>query len=323
VKTAVLPGIDRSISTIVQGSLGLIWGDDADAFAVLDAALAAGITAFDTAHIYDFDGRGVDRLLGRWIASHGDRDAVVIMAKGCHPDDEGKSRVSPEALSADMTDTLERASLDHVDLWSFHRDDVSVAIGELVDAANREIDAGRISAWGVSNWTTARLRSAVDYASANDLAGPVANSAHYSLATQLDPPWDDVVTLTGAGAAEDRAWHEAAGIPVVAWSSLAGGFLSANLSRSDLVEPENDHVAEVARCYFDDMNWARRERAEAVAESRGVSLSQIAVAWVLGDAMTTLAITGGASVEEVQQNAAAVAVALSAEERQMILGGTT
>jgi aryl-alcohol dehydrogenase-like predicted oxidoreductase len=320
-KTLSLPGIDAPVSVIVQGSLGLLWGEDADAFSVLDAAVEAGISAFDTAHVYDFDGRGVDRLLGRWLARHGDRERLVIMAKGCHPDMEGNPRVTPVALSADVNDTLERSGLAHIDLWSFHRDDVSVPVGELVEAANAEIASGRIAAWGVSNWSTARVEEAIAHATANRLAGPAANSAHYSLATQLEPPWDDVVSLTGDGAAADRGWHRASRLPVVAWSSLAGGYLSANLTRAALENPENDHIGEVARCYADEINWGRRERATAVAAQRGVSLSQIAVAWVLGDEMSTLAITGGASVDEVQQNAAAVEIELTSAERERIYGG--
>jgi len=322
VKNIDLAGIAQPISTIVQGSLGLIWGEDVDAFSVLDAAMDAGITAFDTAHVYDFDGRGVDRLLGRWCAGHGDRARLVVMAKGCHPDMEGRPRVTPQAVASDVGDTLDRSGLGHLDLWSFHRDDVSVPVGELVDAANAEIKAGRISAWGVSNWTTARIRDALDYAAAHGRSGPVANSAHYSLATQLAPPWDDVVSLTGAAARDDREWHRDAGMPVVAWSSLAGGFLSANVSRDDLEHPDNDHLADVARCYLDDTNWARRERAEALASERGVSLSQLAVAWVLHDEMETLAITGGASTQEVRENAEAVTIELTEEDRRMILEGS-
>jgi aryl-alcohol dehydrogenase-like predicted oxidoreductase len=321
VNTVSLPGIDRPVSLLSQGSLGLLWGEDADAFAVLDAAMEAGICSFDTAHVYDFGDRGVDRLLGRWIASHGDRGAAVIMAKGCHPDHEGNPRVSPADLLSDVSDTLTRARLDYVDVWSFHRDDLSVPIGELVDAANAEIESGRIRAWGVSNWTTPRLAAAVDYAESNGRAGPVANSAHYSLVDQIDSPWDDVVTLTGPAAAEDRAWHVAEQMPVVAWSSLAGGFLSANLSREELGSPESDHVREVARCYASVENWARRDSATALAAERGVSLSQLAIAWVLGDDMATLAVAGGATISEVQENAVAAAIELTPTERMILSEG--
>jgi len=321
VKTTSFAGIDTAISRIVQGSLGLIWGTDAEAFAVLDAAVESGITAFDTAHIYDFDDRGVDRLLGRWLSGRGDRDQLVLMAKGCHPDHEGNARVVPAAISDDISDTLERSGLERLDLWSFHRDDPGVPIGELVDAVNAEVASGRISAWGVSNWTTGRIRDALDYAAKEARVGPVANSAHYSLAAQLAPPWDDVVTLTGRDAEPDRQWHRDVGLPVVAWSSLAGGFLSANVTRSDLEQPDDDHFAEVARCYANVENWARRDRAATVADERGVSLSQVAVAWVLGDDMSTLAITGGATIDEVRQNAAAAEIELTRDERRAILEG--
>ena len=85
----------------------------------------------------------------------------------------------------------------------------------------------------MSNWTTARIEAALDYADAHDLRGPVANSAHWSLADQLDDPWPDVVTLTGADREADREWHRQRDVAVVAWSSLAGGFLSERISRAE------------------------------------------------------------------------------------------
>lgn len=319
-RTITLPGVDRPVSVVVQGAMGLLNLDDDTAFACLDTALESGICAFDTAHIYAFGDRSVDALLGRWINARGVADEVVLMAKGSHPEapDWELPRVTPEAVAFDVADTLDRMKLDRLDVWSFHRDDRNIDVGGLVDAVNTEIDAGRIGAWGVSNWSSDRIQAAIDHAAANDAVGPIANSAHYSLADQVQPPWDDVVTLTGELGSVDRAWHLESGLPVIAWSALAGGMLSANLSREELAAATDGHLADVYRSYHSEENWSRRARAEQVAQRMGVSLSDVAIAWLLGSPVAAMAIVGGASPDEVRGNAAAAEIELSADDQVFI-----
>jgi len=321
-KTRRLPGVGPDLSIIVQGAMGLLNLDDDSALACLDAAHDVGIRAFDTAHIYAWGDRSVDALLGRWIRDRGNRADVVLMAKGAHPEPPNweAARVRPECVHEDVVDSLDRMQLDRLDVWSFHRDDASVPVSELVDAANAEITAGRIDAWAVSNWASARIQAAIDHAAANGLHGPVANSAHYSLVDQLVPQWDDVVTLTGEIGATDREWHLATGLPVIAWSALAGGILSANLRRVDFESATDGHLAEVFRSYDGEENWARRERAAEVAAERDVALSDVAIAWLLGSDLAPHAIVGGASPAEIRQNAEAANLHLSGEESAYIFG---
>ncbi|MDG2025912.1 MAG: aldo/keto reductase [Acidimicrobiales bacterium] len=300
--------------------MGLLNLDDAGALECLDAALDSGITAFDTAHVYGFEDRTVDGLLGRWIDDRSVRDEVIIMAKGCHPEppDWETPRVTPEAVAVDVVDSLDRMGLDRIDLWSFHRDDRSVDVGSLVEAANAEIAANRISAWGVSNWSASRIQEAIAYADSAGLTAPVSHSAHYSLVDQINPPWDDVVTLTGETGAQDRQWHVDHGLPVIAWSALAGGLLSSNLSRQDFESSTDGHLAEVYRSYHSERNWARRSRAEGLAARLGVTLSDIAIAWLLRSDLAPMAIVGGATPEEIRQNATAAAIDLPPSDHQRL-----
>lgn len=316
------PGVATPVSRVVQGAIGLFTQDDPGRFSMLDAAVEAGINTFDTAVNYAFGDDGVDAILGRWVRHRGGRDGIVFFAKGCHPEPPHWSpRVTPEAIAEDMELSRRQIGVDQLDLWMFHRDDPAVEIGILVEAVNAAIDRGHIGAWGVSNWTTARVEAAAEYADAHDLRGPVANSAHWSLVDQLDEPWDDVVTLTGAQRAADRAWHQERGVRVVAWSPLAGGFLSERIGRDELEAATEGHLADTARCYLNEANWARRERAAEVGRRHGLSLSQVALAWALRADFEPLVIVGNASVEEVEQSTAAERAELTADEVAYIFSG--
>ena len=317
------PGVDTPVSRVVQGAIGLFAQDDPARFAMLDAAVDAGINAFDTAVNYAFGDDGVDAILGRWVRHRGGRDGIVFFAKGCHPElpHWDRSRVNPEAIVEDINLSRRQIGVEQLDLWMFHRDDPAVEVGVLVEAVNAAIDRGHIGAWGVSNWTTARVEAAVEYADAHDLRGPVANSAHWSLVDQLDEPWADVVTLTGPDRAADRAWHQERGVKVVAWSPLAGGFLSERISRDELEAATEGHLADTARCYLNEVNWARRERAAEVGRRHGLSLSQVALAWALHADFDPLVIVGNASIEEVEQSTAAERAELTEADRNYIFSG--
>ena len=308
-----LVGLDKSVSRLVHGSTGLMGADDAAAFAVLEAAVDAGINAFDTAAVYALGDDSMDAMLGRWIRDRGGCDDLVVIAKGAHPapPDWHLPRVTPAAVAQDIDLTRDRMGIDRLDLWLFHRDDPSVEVGSLVEAVTAAVDRGHIGAWGVSNWSVERVRAAIEYAAEHGLRAPVCNSAHFSLAAQLDSPWDDVVTLTGEAHADDRAWHLRNPVRVLAWSALAGGFLSERVSRQDLETGTEPHLADTARCYFNEENWQRRERAAEVGRRMGLSLSQVALAWVFSADFRPMAIAGSVTPEEVRENVAASDTRLS------------
>lgn len=316
------PGVETPVSRVVQGAISLFALDDPSRFALLDAAVDAGINAFDTAVNYATPDDGVDAMLGRWIRHRGGREGIVISAKGCHPalPHWDRPRVSPDAIDEDIGLSRQQLGIDQLDLWLFHRDDPAVEVGILVEAVNSAVDRGHVGAWGVSNWTTARIEAALEYADAHDLRGPVANSAHFSLVDQLDEPWADVVTLTGADREADREWHRKREVAVIAWSTLAGGFLSERISRAELVAAEG-FIADTARCYLSDDNWSRRERAAEVGRRLGLSLSQVALAWALHADFSPLVIVANATIGEVAENVAAEGTVLAEADLDYIFSG--
>ncbi|MYC11874.1 MAG: aldo/keto reductase [Holophagales bacterium] len=290
-----------------------------EADSLLDAAFEHGISALDTGHVY---GNGAsERAIGDWLERRGLADDVFILSKGCHPDAAGP-RVNPEALAQDLAESLDRLRLPAVDLYMLHRDDPAVPVGEMVDAFAEHLAAGRLRAYGFSNWTRARIEEACDYAEANDRPLPAASSPNFSLADQVKDPWGGgCVTLTGKAAADDREWHRSTGMAIFAWSSLARGLFSGRVTRRALAA-DPSLVDEACRtAYVHDVNIARLDRVIEFAEAGGATVPQIALAWVLAQDLPLHAIVGAATEQEVEDLAAAAALTITEEEAKWLQKG--
>jgi len=146
-----IPGVTKPVARLIQGTV-MIGTDKLEAsFALLDEILALGGNTFDAAHIY---GNGdVERALGRWVAARGVREQVVIVTKGAHHSQD-RQRVTPYDITSDLHDSLARLCTDYIDLYLLHRDDPSVPVGPIVEVLNEHRAAGRIHAFGGSNWST-------------------------------------------------------------------------------------------------------------------------------------------------------------------------
>jgi aryl-alcohol dehydrogenase-like predicted oxidoreductase len=306
-----IAGIDRPISRIVQGTIMLSPAELERGFALLDTAFEQGCTAFDTAHGY---GMGdCERVLGAWLRERGLRDRVVVIGKGAHPYD-GRSRVTPDDITSDLHESLARLELDAIDLYLLHRDDPQVPVGPLVETLNAHKQAGKIRAFGGSNWSHARLQEANEYAAAQHLAPFVASSPNLSLAEQVRPPWEGCLSISGATGQAARDWYAAAGMPIFAWSSLAGGFFSGRFRRDNLHTFEEYADTICAEAYGTEGNFERLDRARALAERKGATVPQIALAYVLAQPLDVYALVGCRSGDEFRENAGAVAIDLTPQE---------
>jgi aryl-alcohol dehydrogenase-like predicted oxidoreductase len=306
-----IAGIDKPVSRSVQGTSTSVARDQAAQFAVLDAFFAAGGTAIDTARHY---GDAVESILGRWIRERGVRDRVVIIGKGAHPKGEQK-RVTPEDIAANLDESLRQLGVDAIDLYLLHRDDPEVPVGEIVEALDGHRRAGKILAYGGSNWSTERLAEANAYAAVHGLAPFAAASPNFSLAVWIQPPWPGCTTIAGEANAAARAWYKAERMPVIAWSSLAAGFFSGRFRRDNL-DSFTDYLDRVsAESYGSEENFRRLDRAEALAKARGLTVPQVALAYVINQPpLDVYPIVGARTPDEVAQNAAAFAVRLTPDE---------
>ena len=264
---------------------------------MLDDVIDAGINAFDTGLVYaDQDGT-CDERLGRWINERNVRNKVIVIGKGCHPGPPNweESRVLPECVGVDIEKTLDRMGTDYLDLWLFHRDNEEVPLDELVDAVDKQVSAGLIHTWGVSNWSIERLSNALEASKKNSWVKPEAFSPHLSLVTQEQPPWEAVTSIAGDRAQDDREWLKENQIPVLAWSTLAGGYLTSSIEFETMQTPNTRLQAEASRCYHSEANWLRRERAIELAAKKDCTLEQIAVSWVLNADFPTHALCASRS----------------------------
>ena len=303
-----VPGIDKPVSRLVQGTVMLDEAEIEASFALLDAAADLGCTAFDTARHY---GHGNEAVVGRWVRERGLQDRVVIIGKGAHPTPDRDHRVTPEDIAADLDASLRQLGLDAIDLYLLHRDDPAVPVGPIVEGLNEHLRAGKVRAFGGSNWTHERIAEANAYAAEHGLAPFVASSPQFSLVEQVDEPWPGCISIGGPGNSAARDWYENNQMAIFAWSSLAGGFLSGSLTRGGDGGLPVEVAARARRAYGTEDNFDRLDRARELAADHGVTVPQVALAYAFSQPLNLFAIAGGESREEVAANAAALDLRLS------------
>ncbi len=277
-----LEGVDKKISRLVMGcdnQLALPHGS-----VMFDDFFERGGTAFDTAWLY---ARGqCERILGRWIENRDLREEVVLLVKGAHT-----PHCTPEGLTTQLLKSLDRLKTDYADVYMLHRDNPQVPVGEFVEVLNEHHAAGRIRAFGGSNWSLARLEAANRYAAEHGLQPMTALSDNFSLARMVDPVWGGCVSVSDSAS---RSWLAAHRLALFAWSSQARGFFT---ERGD---PADTSDAEMVRCWHASDNFARRERAQELAAKRGVTPTAIALAYVLAQPFEVFALFGPRRIEETR-----------------------
>ena len=276
--------------------------------------LEAGGNCVDTANIYGFGDS--EKTLGRWIHESGRRDELVLITKGCHPEVDrddifGRpwvSRLTPEAIRADLEESLKRLHTDYIDLYLLHRDDESKAVGPLIDALNQEQRRGRIRAFGASNWHVERVAEANQYAKDQGLNGFVISSPSLSLAKPTKMLFPGTLFADEA----TRQWHRNYQFPLLAWSSLATGFMSGKYKPDDT---NNENATQV---YYADENFERLRRAQALAALKNVTVAQIGLAYVLEQAFPIIALVGPTSISNLDIAFGALDVELNLEEMEYL-----
>ena len=291
-----VPGVPIPVSRLVMGC------DNQStlphATAMFDDFFERGGNMFDTAYIYA--GGQQERLLGRWIAQRGLRKQVAVMVKGAHTPE-----CHPEALTRQLKESLERLQIDSADIYLLHRDNVAVPVGEFVDVLNEHAQAGRIRAFGGSNWTLERLREARVYAEKKGLRAFDCVSNNFSLARMVDPVWGG---CESAAEPAFKQWLAETRTTLLAWSSQARGFFT------DHAHPEKFDDAELARCWYSEDNFKRRARAIELARHRNVAPINIALAFVLNQPFPAAALIGPRQISETVSTFAALGLELSEAE---------
>lgn len=299
----------KHVSKIVFGCASAQMTNGEDVSPLLDAALEAGINAFDTARMY---GKSED-VLGRWLRGK-PREELFIITKGCHPTAFGRRRISPRCLRIDLERSLEALGCETIDLYFLHRDDPRIPVGEIVQMLN-DVCGGRVRAFGASNWSVARIEEANAYAGAHGLRPFVASEPNFGLAAQVGEPWPGVTaTLSGADAPAARAWYRASHMPVLAYSPLGRGMFSGKVRSSDAAAARTLLDRPARRGYLCAANIERLARAEKLAQERGVSVSQVALAWLFAQGIDAYAVLGMSSPARIDAAIGSLSLELTPAE---------
>src|SRR5690606_24545556 len=312
-----IPTTDLTVSSVClgAGSFGSSVSRD-DAFALLDAFAAAGGTFLDTARIYAVwlpDGANAsERTLGDWLRQTGLRHRMVIATKGAHPDLKTMhiSRLTPQDIAQDVSESLYHLQTDHIDLFWLHRDDPAVPAGEIIDALNEHIRAGRLRYLGCSNWTAARIREANTYAQAHGLAGFVANQPLGGLAEpNRETISDKTLVLMGA---EDYAFRRESGMAAIPFTSQARGYFN-KLANGTLEEADR-------RQYDSPLNRERARRAGELAARHGVSITAIALSYLTSPPFPTVPMIGPKTLDQLQDCLRDIDLRLTPDELAYLTG---
>lgn len=296
-----IEGLNSGVSRLIMGSDYFSPEVYELVCANLDAYVGIGGNTIDTAYIYC--GGKSEQAIGMWLEERGNRQSINVWTKGAHPNRDGK-RVNRAAIQEELAVSLERLRTDYVDLYALHRDDPEVPVGEILEILNEQVEAGRMLAFGASNWTWERLQEAQAYAAAHGLRGFTFSSPNLALAKAQEPYWEDCVSV------DERAlqWHQQSKLPILSWSAQARGFFTGRFTRDDRSD------ADLVRVFYNDDNWERYDRAEQLASQKGLTTIQVALAYVLNQSFPTAAIIGPRNEAELHSCRDAESVVLSEAE---------
>jgi len=295
------------LAPLVLGGNVFGWtADEKTSFALLDAFLAGGGNAIDTADVYSrwvpgHEGGGQsETVIGKWLAQRGRRDDILIFTKvgmELAPDKKGLSKAYiKQAVEA----SLKRLQTDYIDLYQSHQDDESLPVTEPLEAYAELIKEGKIRAIGASNFKPERLQAALD-AAKGGLPRYESLQPEYNLYDREAFEKDDLAIV------------QASGIGVIPYFGLAAGFLTGKY-RSEEDLKKSQRGAGIGKKYLNDKGFKILEALDAVADRHGISQAQVALAWLMQAPGITAPIASGTSVAQVQELTKAMDVQLSAAD---------
>ena len=283
--------------------------DEAGAHEQLDLFLNAGGTFVDTADVYT---HGVsEEIIGRWFANRPAdvTEPVVLATKGRFGMDDSPNGagLSARHLTRALDASLRRLGLESVDLYQVHAYDALTPMEETLRTLDQFVRAGKIRYYGLSNFTGWQLTKAVHLARALDVAGPVTLQPQYSLLAR-EIEWEIVPAAVDAG------------MGLLPWSPLGGGWLSGKYRRDQRpagatrLGEDPDRGMEAYDRRGTDRTWHVIDAVQKVAEDRGVSMAEVALAWVTARPAVTSTILGARTLDQLEANLRSAGLHLTAAE---------
>jgi aryl-alcohol dehydrogenase-like predicted oxidoreductase len=290
------------VSTLGLGTMMFgRWGnpDEQQCRQMVDMAIDAGITLFDTADIYDFGTS--EEFLGRALAGRRDRVVLATKVGNAMSEDPAERGLSRRWIVHSCEASLRRLGTDHIDLYQMHRPDVDTPIEETLQAMDELVRSGKVGAIGTSTFSVDQLAEARASAERLGVTAPSSEQPPYSMLVR---------------AVETRVlpWCREHDVGVLVWAPLNGGWLTGKY--------QSDAVADGSRAarepdHFDHRDAAIRaekralvDRLSAIADGAGVTLVQLALGFVLANPAVTSALIGPRTPDQLASLLAAADGAL-------------
>src|SRR6478609_4365647 len=263
-----------------------------------EAAFEAGINFFDTANVY---GRGAAEEAWGEILSSRPRDSYILATKVYFPMSETDSGLSREQIEKQIDASLRRLQTDHVDLYQCHRYDDDTPLEETMEALSDVVRAGKARYLGFSEWPIDRIKAALELPGVEKF---VSSQPQYSMLWRK--PEAELLDLCKAN-----------GISQIVWSPLAQGVLTGKYAPGEQPPADSRAASEemggFIEHFMEDATLEAVQGLRPIAERLGVSMPQLALAWVLRQQNLASAIIGASRAEQVRDNVAASGVDLDDE----------
>ena len=306
-----IKGIDKDISKLVMGCDNQ--DDINEASKLWDHWIEVGGNMFDTAFIYG--GGNHEKVFGEWLKNNNNRQDVLILGKGAHTPE-----CNPEAISKQLTISLERMNTDYVDIYIMHRDNTDYPIDEFMDVLNQEKEKGRIKIFGGSNWTIQRFKEANEWAEKNNKQEMSILNNNLALAKMIKPLWNGCLS---SNTEEILAYLNSSQKSHMSWSSQARGYflpdnitqeIEDKITKAETYRAPGENSSGPISCYDSEDNRERKKRAMELADKKGCSAHNIAASWTINQSFPSFALIGPRSVKELDTTLPCLDIDLTKDE---------
>ena len=295
------------IAPLVLGGNVFGWtADEATSFAILDAFVAGGGNAIDTADVYSVwvpghEGGGQsETVIGKWLSKRGRREDVLIFTKVGMTVSDDKKGLSKAYIRRAVEDSLRRLQTDYIDLYQSHQDDESLPVTEPLEVYADLLKEGKIRAIGASNFKPARLQEALD-AATNGLPRYESLQPEYNLYDRADFEQTDLPIV------------QQSGLGVIPYSGLASGFLTGKY-RTEADLQKSTRGGGIGKKYLNDKGRTILNALDTVAARHSATPAQIALAWLMQAPGITAPIASGTNAAQVNELLQATEIRLSADD---------
>lgn len=300
-KTIRLHGTSLTVSQLCMGTANFgTTLSPQQAHAHLDRFWELGGNLIDTAHVYNDWVKGErsrsEKIIGQWLRTHR-REDVVLCTKGGHPDltAAGVSRVTPEQITIDLTESLQYLQTDYIDLYMLHRDNPAIPANEIMDCLDSFVQQGRVRYLACSNWTAERTAEANRYAKENGRAPFVVNELLWSMAkpNRSALPADYVVM-------DEKMMQLGveSGLSFLCFSALARGYLTRRYAEAPISD-------ELHRTYDNAENETLLEKLKLLPDARCVTHASLQ--YFAHQPVTAVPVVAFSSMEQLCECAGAFA----------------